>query len=364
MVFFKPLIIPSTNQDPFKNSKIYQLKKTKLDFTYNDRHFEKLTYKKQHGLCWRISNVGFLILACLIVYPLIKDRQCLKKIVKRIKTGEEIKIVLIAQKQSIVDKNNPAEKKNEQQPIPSKLVKIPSKLVKTEKKQDLLLNAPNVKKTVKAATFENKREQKIELLELPKFEKNKNVIIQKIAKVGKLNAPFKSCLKQENEIKKKKNVHFDQYADLPSKTPYKIIYDQIDIDTPYYLIDNDDEDEEEDEEEEVLNPSPKIPAEQAVAVKPDQVKVEVKVEEQQRLEPVSANQQIVNNQQKVVQTPAKTVIENKNVNQLNKPEKDKVSSTDETNSQPRLSWFQKKSKILIDKILNPNKTKKSTTKKS
>lgn len=55
----------------------------------------KKVFKKDHGVLWRIGNCALGILACLAIVPLIVDLKSVCKIFRRVRTGEEIKILLI-----------------------------------------------------------------------------------------------------------------------------------------------------------------------------------------------------------------------------------------------------------------------------
>ncbi len=154
MIFFKPLKYNIATDDPYAKAKDYE-EKERNKTLYNGKEYEKIIYKnkKTQGFCWKLSHACLLILSCLTVYPLIRQRKRIAKLWKQIKAGQDFKVVLIASKQIKPKKHH--EK---------------TQITKPEEKQ----------------------------------------LDQQVQEPENKNDPLKGILKKEKIKKKKKHVHFEQ----------------------------------------------------------------------------------------------------------------------------------------------------------
>lgn len=85
-------LLPTVNEnDPFAG--LWQVKHTKTK-QINGVNYKKISYKKDHGLLWRIGHLVLGILASISIIPLLIDHKSIMKLFKRVKTGEEIKVIL------------------------------------------------------------------------------------------------------------------------------------------------------------------------------------------------------------------------------------------------------------------------------
>lgn len=105
---FSPLHIHSPDQDPYKNK--FKIKDVDTE-TLAGIKYKKITYQKQHGLLWRIGQCILGILASMTIVPIAVKKNDVFEIFKRVKTGEEIKVVYIKKK----DKNVSSEIKKLEQ---------------------------------------------------------------------------------------------------------------------------------------------------------------------------------------------------------------------------------------------------------
>lgn len=89
---FSPLHIHSADQDPYKNK--FKIKDIDTE-TLAGVKYKKITYQKNHGLLWRIGQCILGILASMTIVPIAVKKNDVFEIFKRVKTGEEIKVVYI-----------------------------------------------------------------------------------------------------------------------------------------------------------------------------------------------------------------------------------------------------------------------------
>lgn len=99
-VFFKRFE-PVVNEDPYVKSADFQEIERNPAVKFQGKEYEEITYKnnKPQSTCWKLNNIGLLILASISIIPLFTDFGNIQKLWKQIKTGAEIKVVLIAKKE-------------------------------------------------------------------------------------------------------------------------------------------------------------------------------------------------------------------------------------------------------------------------
>ena len=122
---------------------------------YTTARIQKIIYKnkKTQGFCWKLSHACLLILSCLTVYPLIRQRKRIAKLWKQIKAVKILKWCLLR-----VNKLN------------LKSYHEKTQITKPEEKQ----------------------------------------LDQQVQEPENKNDPLKGILKKEKIKKKKKHVHFEQ----------------------------------------------------------------------------------------------------------------------------------------------------------
>lgn len=89
---FSPLHIHSPDQDPYKDK--FKIKDVDTE-TLGGVKYKKITYQKHHGLLWRIGQCILGVLASMTIVPIAFKKNDVFEIFKRVKTGEEIKVVYI-----------------------------------------------------------------------------------------------------------------------------------------------------------------------------------------------------------------------------------------------------------------------------
>lgn len=158
MLFFKPLLYTTSADNPYAKSPNYEEKK-RYKSVYKGKKYEKIIYKnkKEMGFYWKFYNTCLLILSALTILPLIKQRRQLSKLWKQIQSGQEFKIVLVANQ-----KIRPKNKQEKEHKVVEN--QDNQKVLKQENKNDSLkgiLKTGKKKKMKKKVHFEDQMDKNV-----------------------------------------------------------------------------------------------------------------------------------------------------------------------------------------------------------
>lgn len=126
MKIFNTTIIKSETKDPYVNNNNY-IEHKRREITYNEKKYEEITYKRDRGFCWKLSQFCLALLASITLIPLCIDAEGVGRLWKQVFVGE-IQIVLIAKKQLEQPKITPS--------VSHKSVNIPEKKGQQPEKKD------------------------------------------------------------------------------------------------------------------------------------------------------------------------------------------------------------------------------------
>ena len=206
MAFFKPLVIDSFAKDPYLNSNDYFVEDRNPKKIYKKKEFEEITYKnkKKFGACWKFGKLALLVLTSMAIIPLILNFQWIKRLWRHIKIGEDIKIVLVANKHLKQLKNQ----KNEHT-----LLDAPAKGILKEQAANDDLRVPEAKKIKKEVRIEEEPEIRIFEIDKSEISEEKDIIKEHIHYLQNEIKELQQKDVQNNDVKNKINNLDDKIID-------------------------------------------------------------------------------------------------------------------------------------------------------
>lgn len=197
-------VFKSDATDPYINNTQF-IEINRIEKTYLGKKYEEITYKKEHRLCWKLTHICLVILACLTIIPLCVAWDGVKKLWRRGITGQEIKIVTLVKSQLV----QPEKKSHAQEEIlkisPKTQDKSPQNKdhgVVSEKKAEKFKNQKNTNAQKLDKDLDEKSKLKGKILESrPELKGNVNIEKMNEEQLEILNSTVgKGSIKKNNTV--------------------------------------------------------------------------------------------------------------------------------------------------------------------